>query len=211
MNRTSFVIDGFNLYHSVFTAQKDLGGKSTKWLDIKSMCESFLHIIGNQAMIQRIYYFSALATHLQKDHPEKIKKHKIFIEALESRGISVQLGRFKPKEVWCSNCRKMINKHEEKETDVAISAKIFEILIKDEAETIIIISGDTDLAPVIRTAKYLYPAKQIIFGFPYKRENRELKKLVLKSFSISKETYHKYQFPQQLIVGNKILIKPNSW
>ena len=175
------------------------------------MCESFLHIIGNNAQIQQIYYFSALATHLQKEHPEKIKKHKLFIEAIKSTGVIVQLGRFKSKEVWCSNCKQTITKHEEKETDVAISAKIFELLIKDEADSIIVLSGDTDLAPVIRTVKFLYPEKYIIFGFPYKRENKELKKLASKSFSISKETYNKFQFPVQLDVRNIILSKPDGW
>lgn len=211
MNRTSFIIDGFNLYHSVVKANKDSGYKSTKWLDINSMCKSFLHIVGNKAEIQDIYYFSALATHLQKEHPEKIQKHRIFIEAIQSTGITVQLGRFKPKDVWCSNCRTNIKKHEEKETDVAIAAKIFEILINNAADSIVIISGDTDLAPVIRTVKYLFPGKLIIFGFPYRRENKELKKLASKSFSISKETYQKFQFPEILKVKEKILKKPESW
>ena len=42
MDRVTFIIDGFNLYHSVCDAERDLKGASTKWLDIKSLCSSYL-------------------------------------------------------------------------------------------------------------------------------------------------------------------------
>jgi len=35
MNRTIFLVDGFNLYHSLIDAQRDSGGSSAKWLDLK--------------------------------------------------------------------------------------------------------------------------------------------------------------------------------
>ncbi len=63
-NRTAFIIDGFNLYHSVIDASKDLGGVSTKWLNIRALCDSYLHLIGGNAQTQGVYYFSAPAHHL---------------------------------------------------------------------------------------------------------------------------------------------------
>ena len=69
MNDTIFLIDGFNIYHSVVEASKDLEGVSTKWLNLYSLCSSYLHVIGNNAQIKNIYYFSALATHLQSSSP----------------------------------------------------------------------------------------------------------------------------------------------
>lgn len=208
MKRTTFIIDGFNLYHSVVEANIDLQGVSTKWLNIYSLCNSYIHLIGRDAEIENIYYFSALATHLQQKYPNKIQKHEHFIKALKSTGIIVQLGRFKEKNVFCDTCRRLMIKHEEKETDVAMSTKIFELLIKDQTDIIVIISGDTDLAPVIRTVKLLYPHKKILFGFPYKRINNELKLLAPESFSISKEQYAKYQFPNTITYNKKSLVKP---
>jgi hypothetical protein len=38
--RTSFFIDGFNLYHSVRAAEKLLPNRQLKWLNIPSMCKS---------------------------------------------------------------------------------------------------------------------------------------------------------------------------
>jgi hypothetical protein len=68
MNRTVFLIDGFNLYHSVVETSNDfgLGGKGTKWLDLNSLCSSYLHLSGNNSILHDIYYFSAYAEYLKK-------------------------------------------------------------------------------------------------------------------------------------------------
>jgi hypothetical protein len=44
-NRTAFIIDGFNLYHSVVDAGEHLD-VSTKWLDISALCDSYLYRVG---------------------------------------------------------------------------------------------------------------------------------------------------------------------
>jgi uncharacterized LabA/DUF88 family protein len=212
MNRTIFLVDGFNLYHSVVEASRDLKGASTKWLDINSLCNSYLHVIGNNAKIEQIYYFSALAYHLQKTSPSKIKNHKLFIKALHSVGVISQLGRFKKKTSWCPKCKSQFKSHEEKETDVAISTQLLESLIKNECDTAVLITGDTDLAPAVRSAHHLFPKIDICFGFPYKRKNKELAKISSKSFYISKESYTKHQFPIKIILPNNIeLVKPPKW
>src|SRR4030042_6239407 len=112
-NRTTFLIDGFNLYHSVKEASEHLSGASTKWLDIPKLCNSFLHILGNGAAICQIYYFSALAT-FSRD-PRRIRRHRDYIRCLESANVIVPLGRFKEKRVWCEGCGTEILKNEEKE------------------------------------------------------------------------------------------------
>ena len=102
------LIDGFNIYHSVVEACKDLKGISTKWLNLHSLCSSYLHVIGNNAQIKNIYYFSALATHLQSISPSKIINHKLFLNALKSVNVKIHLGRFKRKKTWCPTCNKYI-------------------------------------------------------------------------------------------------------
>jgi uncharacterized LabA/DUF88 family protein len=212
MNRTNFIIDGFNIYHSVVDASKHLQGASTKWLNLYSLCESYLHIIGNNAKVENIYYFSALATHLSSVAPQKIEKHKTFIRALKETGVIVELVRFKPKKVWCDKCNSHILKHEEKESDVAIASKLLEVLILDECDSVVLITGDTDVAPAVRTSQKLFPEKNIIFGFPYRRRNNELVNLASKHFKISKENILKHQFPNPLILSNgEKLFRPKSW
>ena len=70
----------------------------------------------------------------------------------------------------------VLKRNEEKETDVAIAAKLFELLVGNQC--------DTDLAPACRTARRLFQDKNIGFAFPYRRKNKELAKLASFSFNI---------------------------
>lgn len=212
MNRTVFIIDGFNLYHSVREAAKFFNGKGTKWLNIKELCSSYLHIISRTAKLKQVYYFSALAKHLEATHPDVTTRHRKFIECIKDTEIIIHLARFKKKNVLCNHCGKSIKRHEEKETDVAIASSLFEILYNDEADNIVIMSGDTDIAPSVRTAKKMYPTKLIGFAFPYQRKNKELSVIADFSFTISKEQYGKYQFPDPYILKNgRKIYKPAEW
>lgn len=214
MNRTTFPIDGFNLYHSVKNASVDLGlnGAGTRWLDIHSMCNSYLHAIGNNAQTVGVYYFSALARHIEAFKPDVVARHKTYIECLEATGVAVELARFKKKRVQCPHCNQAINRHEEKETDVAIAAKLLELLFSDQCDTAAIITGDTDIVPAVKTAQRLFPQKQIVFLLPYKRHNQELAKLAAKHIEIKKETYARHQLPDPFVTAKgKKLFKPAAW
>lgn len=213
-NRTVFVIDGFNLYHSVKEAAKDLGlgDKGTKWLDIRSLCASYLHIVGSNAQLQNVYYFSALATHLEASKPDVTARHRTYIEALRSTGVMVELSRFKNKEVRCPHCGKVNTRHEEKETDVAVAAKVLELFVTNECDTVVLVTGDTDVAPAVRSAARLFPAKRVCFAFPYRRKNKELAQLVKTCFHITKEAYARFQFPDPLFLSDgRSIAKPTSW
>jgi uncharacterized LabA/DUF88 family protein len=212
MNRTSFLVDGFNVYHSAKDASTDLGGRSTKWLDLRSLMNSYLPAIGAGATLQKIYYFSALASHLDAYRPGVTARHRLYLECLQATGVIPLLGRFKFKTVHCRTCNRDNPHYEEKETDVAISVKLMEILLKDEADTVVLVTGDTDLAPAVRTAAVLFPSKQICFAFPYRRKNNELAQLVSKHFQIRKERYPAHQFPDPVVLPNgKSVSKPKGW
>jgi uncharacterized LabA/DUF88 family protein len=211
MNRVIFLIDGFNLYHSVLDILNDTR-HCTKWLDITALCRSYLYRFGKDASIGSIYYFSAIPEYLQFTKPDKVRRHKRYITCLKSTGIIVELGRFKEKSVYCNICEKTILKHEEKETDVNIAIKVLEVFYKGECETVVIVSGDTDLAPAIRKCKILFPDKKVVFCFPYNRKHIELLTLAPDSFSINRQQYITHQLPNPVILedGQRIY-KPNTW
>jgi len=171
MDLVTFLVDGFNVYHSVRTAGKILS-LSTKWLDIKRLCSSYLHLvakaIGSKTQLANIYYFSALATHIEAVDPDVTARHRRFIKCLEDTGVIVELSRFKPRQVKCPEpkCGKVFFKHEEKETDVAIAVKLLEVFLRNECDTAVLVTGDTDLAPAVRTALSLFPNKRVLFAFP---------------------------------------------
>lgn len=85
MNRVVFLIDGFNLYHSIRDISGILHIPCLKWLDINAFCGSFLSNVGRNASLEKIYYFSAFAYHL--NDPDALERHMDYIECLKSTGI----------------------------------------------------------------------------------------------------------------------------
>lgn len=211
-DRVTFIVDGFNLYHSLRNAERDLDGATTKWLDLCSLCRSYLHLFGRQADLEEVYYFSALAKHLESDNPNVTRRHRTYIRCLKDTGVQVELNRFKKKRLKCPSCRSWFTKHEEKETDVAIAVQLLALLVEDRCDTAVVVSGDTDLAPAFKTAESLFPEKRVSFAFPYNRRNNELADMAPGSFGMSKGQYVKHQFddPHELTDGTEVP-KPSSW
>jgi len=136
----------------------------------------------------------------------------LYMSCLRSTGISVELARFKKKEIYCPNCGKNFVGHEEKETDVAIAAKLFEVCVTNEADTMILMTGDTDLAPAVRSCKRLFPTKLIFFAFPYRRTNAELSAIAPESISIKQKSYLRNQLPNPFILQDgSVIHKPSAW
>ena len=92
--RVIFLIDGFNLYHSISDAQKD-SGLGSKWLNIHSLMSSYLEHLSNDAFIENIYFFTAIRTHVQKFNPDTVKRHKNYLNLLKETSIEVVEGKFK--------------------------------------------------------------------------------------------------------------------
>lgn len=207
-NRVCFLVDGFNVYHSVCEAQRTIKGASMKWLDMRGLCESYLSSIGNGATLQKVFYFSAFMDWI----PDKAARHQTYVAALRTTGVEVQLHRFKEKEVWCKTCKQTHVHHEEKETDVAIAVKLMELLSVDACDTVVLVTGDTDLAPAIRTAKTLWTSKRIWTVFPFGRHNAELKLLAHGWLKVKAKRYVSYQLPNPVKVSDtELLWKPTTW
>ncbi len=76
----------------------------------------------------------------------------------------------------------------------------------------VLVTGDSDIAPALRTARRLFPAKSICCCFPYRRQSLELKRLANKSFSISKEHYLRHRLPDPFVLPDgRIVVKPARW
>ncbi len=135
--RVSFLVDGFNLYHSVKDAEQATGVRA-KWLDLRRFLETYLPLLGPDARLESIHYFSALATHTNAD---AVRRHQTFIEALKHSGVVIELGRFKEKTVWCDRCKRNLIRHEEKETDVAIATRLLELILTDRCDTAVLMTG----------------------------------------------------------------------
>jgi uncharacterized LabA/DUF88 family protein len=211
MNRVSFLVDGFNVYHSVRAAAESTG-ESLKWLDLRSLCSSYLSAIGGAAQRERIYYFSAYAHFLTPKDPGVIVRHRTYVSALRATGVEPVMSRFKWKPRWCPICKVEHPGHEEKETDVAIAVMLMELCIEDSFDTAVLVSGDTDLLPAIRTVRRLFPEKQIWAAFPHGRYNAELAEAVDQSITIKRKKYGQHQLPDPVVLADgRKASKPIEW
>lgn len=231
--RVSFVVDGFNLYHSVKAAERDLRRGPLRWLDIRALCQTLVNsVFGPGATIESVHYFSALAKHLEHKKPDVVRRHRTFIAALESTGIEVTLAKFKKKDRFNAlsefrirfpfsrrwfrlpvrAIRLSYRTHEEKETDVAIACKLLELLCQNRCDAVVLVTGDTDIAPAIRTARLLYPNAQLVVAFPFDRHNQDLARLAPRSIKLSGQLYQQHQFPPTFTTPKgRILVKPATW
>lgn len=158
MERVICYIDGYNFFH----ATKD---KPTARINFASLATSFLDSparrLGEKQLV-KVCYFSAIATWRTED----AAKHKSYINALKQTGVEVILSHFKKKQRKCLNCNAKWQSHEEKESDVRIALHILEDVFDNKFDTAFILSGDSDLVPVIEKVKSRHPDKRILVALP---------------------------------------------
>ena len=202
MNRITFFIDGFNLFHAL--DNNHLYHKY-KWLDLTKLSKCF---VTKKDKIENIYYFTALATWSQS----KMKKHKKYIKALELNNINVIYGEFRKKDKFCPLCKRTYKTFEEKQTDVNIAIQLFELAIKDKYDTAIIISGDSDLIPSIQAVKTTFPNKNIGIVIPIGRRAELLKQICDFHIKMKEKHLRSSLFEKEIDIGNnKKLICPPDW
>jgi uncharacterized LabA/DUF88 family protein len=195
VNRTVFLVDGFNLYHSVLDAERLLGHRLRR-LDVSSLCASYLHALPGLSHMTGVVHFSALPHHLESRRPGAVSRQKRYLQALRTSGVETRLGQFKRRERTCPICGRRFETFEEKETDVAIGSTMTRLVCEDACDILVLVTGDTDLVPALRTARECDPGKTLAVLFPYRRANAELKAAADLSFTIKAASYARHQLLQ---------------
>lgn len=170
--KVAFLIDGFNLFHALdyFAGGPDRDRyHKYKWISLRKLCSLFLT---HNDRLEDVLYFTTLATW----DAQKALRHKLFIKAQEAEGTEVIYGEFKRKQKRCSQCGKYFWTFEEKQTDVNIALRLFQMAVRDKFDKAIILSGDTDLIPAIKAVRQTFPGKQIGVIIPIGRASEDLKK-----------------------------------
>jgi uncharacterized LabA/DUF88 family protein len=194
VNRTVFLVDGFNLHHSVLDSERLLGCRLRR-LDVASLCAAYVHALPGRNTLERIVHYSALPHHLEAAQPGVIHRRQAYLEALRATGVETRLGQFKRRQRTCPFCGHRFATFEEKETDVAIGATMTRLVCDDACDTVVLVTGDTDLVPAFRAARDRDPSKTLAVMFPYRRANAELKAVADVALSIKATTYTRHQLP----------------
>ncbi len=144
-------VDGFNLYHAV----DRLGHDHLKWLDLWRLVEAFAPAPAFE--LSGVIYCSAYATW----KPDRYARHREYVRALDSVGVTALLGQFKKRRRSCHRCRSAWTAHEEKESDVSLAVEMVARSFADEYDSAFLVTSDSDLAPAIRTVKSYFPTKVV--------------------------------------------------
>ncbi|MHC4527238.1 MAG: NYN domain-containing protein, partial [Planctomycetota bacterium] len=175
-----------------------------KWLNYKRLAQDTLK---PGCILEEVLYFTT-EVHWK---PDAVLRHRQYVKALRSEGVRVVYGRFLQKKVRCHLCGGWYKTREEKQTDVNIALRLICDGMKNLYDRAVIVSGDTDLVPVIETVHANLPDKEVGVMFPLRRYNNSLEKAADFSITMRERILSRCQFPDQVKVGNTIIRRPDSW
>jgi uncharacterized LabA/DUF88 family protein len=202
MAKIYFLIDGFNLYHAIDARFRY---RTYKWLSLAKLCGCFITKAGTIAGIE---YFTTLASW----DPQKVAKHKLYIKAQENDGVRITYGSFKRKDRLCRLCNRSYRTFEEKQTDVNIALRLFQIAVLDGYDKAIVVSGDSDLLPSIKAVQITFPAKQIGVIVPIGRASEELIREADFHYKMKEKHLHSSRYPNEIrLRDGSVLVCPADW
>lgn len=203
-DRMIVYVDGFNLYNGLH----DGTGTKHLWLDLVALARS----LRPQNTLVRVKYFTAPV--LGTDGAHARQQHYQFALRAKYPGlIEITQGRYQTKQMTCFGCGNVWDHREEKETDVNIAINIVRDATERNADSMLIVSADSDLAPAVKMAHKENPALFIAAAFPPERSSTELKNLMRASFQIGSSKIRSSQLPMTFTDGltGKVYSRPEKW
>jgi uncharacterized LabA/DUF88 family protein len=199
--RVIVYIDGFNLYFGM----REAGFDQCRWLDLKKLALNLLQ--PHQELKELIYFTSRVS-----NSPDKQKRQSTYIDALVSTGIKIVYGNYQDGISECKNCGHIWRTSKEKMTDVNIATSIIIDAFKDKYDMAMLISGDSDLVPPIRSVHENFKNKRVFVAFPPKRHNVSMAAVAKGSLIIGRKKLVDSQFPEEVVsrTGYKLKI-PATW
>jgi uncharacterized LabA/DUF88 family protein len=196
-------VDGFNLYHGLHDAHKH----RLLWLDLVMLAKA----LRPRSHLVAVKYFTATVL----NEPAAQSRQDTYIAALKAmhpEQIEVVMGRYSQSTKVCRVCGAKHIHYEEKETDVNIAVNLVADASAKKADSFLIVSADSDVAPAVRMARSLNPRAFIAAAFPPMRFSAELKSLMPSSFHIAPSKFSASQLPQIVHgVGDITHHQPEKW
>jgi uncharacterized LabA/DUF88 family protein len=121
------------------------------------------------------------------------------------------LGKFSLRERKCPLCRGRYQAHEEKKTDINIAITLLADAVEDKFDTALILSGDSDLAPVTTKLKQLCPGKKTGIIVQHNQSAMNLKQHADFFKKIQTRDLKKSLLPEQVTYNGKIVTAPVGW
>lgn len=203
MGRVAVYVDGFNLYFGLRAKYN----RKYLWLDLQALAVGLLR---RGQTLQHVRYFTARV----RNDAEGEQRQSDYLDALQERSPLVRIkdGRFQEKSRRCRGCGSTWTVFEEKETDVNIAVALLADAVRDDFDTALLISADSDLCPAVRETKGLFPEKRIVAAFPPGRHSAELKRVVDGFMFIGDDKIRRAQLPNEVVTeAGVVLRRPEHW
>jgi uncharacterized LabA/DUF88 family protein len=203
VDRVAAYVDGFNLYFGL----KAKYGRKYLWLDLQALAESLLR---PGQTLEKVVYCTA---RVRNDLDGK-RRQADYLDALVSHSplVTVLDGHFQEKHRRCRRCGSAWTVYEEKQTDVNIAVAMLGDAVRDRYDTALLISGDGDLCPAVRTMKSLWPEKRVIAAFPPRRRSDDLRRAVDGYLVIGVDKIRRSQLPPAVGAPAGITLqRPKHW
>ncbi|MCJ8203615.1 NYN domain-containing protein [Pseudomonas sp. RGM2987] len=228
--RTAFFVDGYNVFYGL------LAGTPYKWLNLEQLLAHIARVENPLSSLASVEYFTSsvkpeLATRgiaskeAQDSYVRALKANKVIVHYGRHQLERANAPRFVSREVGASRQDTVaIWKLEEKETDVHIAISMYRTASRQEKlpwdkriEQLVLVSGDTDMAPALRAIREDFPHMKIGVVLPYRSGSRRLAPGSLQQHAhwmrrvVTCEELQSYQFPNRVPTHKAPAIKPDYW
>lgn len=201
MERILVYIDGFNLYFGM----QEVGFDNSKWLNVYQLA---INLAKPNQVIVGVKYFTSRVS----NNPGKEKRQGTYIEAIECYGVEVIYGHYQSNRIGCNRCGHVWLNQNEKMTDVNIATHLIVDAFQDKYDAAMLISGDSDLVPPIRSVHLLFSKKRVFVAFPPGRHNQTVAAVARGSMVIGRKKLIDSQLPPIVTKpGGYELHKPKQW
>lgn len=199
--RAAFYIDGFNAYHALDA----LRAPHLKWLNWWALAETL--IPSQSHHLSRI----VLCTATRTDDVGKQNRHRKYVAALESVGVTCLLGHFSNEPRSCRHCGEHWQSPVEKQGDVNLALTMLGDAYEDVFDHCYLVTTDGDHVSTVRNIKNRFPSKSVttvvITG---RSHNRHLLSLADDKMTITRASLERSLFPK-LITGEKAILRPAEY
>lgn len=206
---TNVYIDGFNLYYGC------VKGTPWKWLDLEAFCRTLMP----QEQIRTIHYFTARVS--GRLDPSAPTRQNTYLRALATLpSVEVHFGSFLTNNVWMLLAdpplrgprKAQVVKTEEKGSDVNLAATLLMDGFRRAADTVVIVSNDSDLTEPVRLARYELGLRVgVINPHPANKRSLTLSREAHFFKQIRPAAVRSSQFPPTLVDATGTFHKPTSW
>lgn len=196
-------IDGFNLYFGL----REAGLKRYLWLELNRLAHMLIR--SDQRLLKTKYFTARIS-----GPEDKRQRQLTYLEALgviDPTMLEIVFGKYQYEPTRCDQCGAEYLFPKEKMTDVNIATAILRDGARDQFDTAILVSGDSDQCPTIESVHELWPEKKVIVAFPPMRYSNDLASIADASFVIGEAKFRQSQFPPCFKYNGRIYQRPPSW